>query len=189
MKPRALWTASLFLATVATSCSVGSAREFDVREDLTGLDLHYLSEHGEARSDQNDATIEGELSGWPLWFAPVVTVRYAGSNTLHHGDAEATEERAEATVSGYRHKHGAALGLGAVFYSDRVAFWDLDGDLERWEASRGVGWGLVFEHCESGGTIGRATRRSAKFLCGLLGYTGDERESTLHLLWLPIPIW
>ena len=30
---------------------------------------------------------------------------------------------------------------------------------------------------------------SVKFLCGLLGYTGDESQSTLHLLWLPLPIW
>ena len=189
MKSKTLAGAALALAAFATSCRVGSAREFDVRDDLTGLDLHYLADRGEARSEQNDATIEGEIAGWPFWFAPVVTVRYAGSATLHHGDVEVADERAEAAATGYRHRRGAALGLGGVYYSTRVGYWDVDGDLEQWASSRGVGWGLIYEQCESGGTIGRATRRSAKFLLGLLGYTGGEGESTLHLLWLPIPIW
>ena len=94
-----------------------------------------------------------------------------------------------ATVSGFEHRRGSALGLGLALYNNERGVWTPDGGLDRWNSSWGVGWGLVYSYESSGSRNGLSDRRSAKFLRGLLGYTGDEYQSTLHLLWLPIPIW
>ena len=65
----------------------------------------------------------------------------------------------------------------------------IDGELVQWCGSYGAGWGLIFDYEHGGDAPGVETRRSARFLRGLVGYTGDANQSTLHLLWLPIPIW
>ena len=177
------------------SCKIGDARELDTRRDLSGLELHYLREKAEGDSEENTRSIEGELAGWPFWFAPAVTLRYAGSKTLHLGDVqmpasgEGEEAAPTAAISGFEHRSGSALGLGTVLYQNRSGAWRPDGSLDRWTSDWGVGWGLVYSSETSGGSNGLSDRRRASFLCGLLGYTGDEQQSTFHVLWLPIPIW
>jgi len=189
---RVAWTVTLALSLTCTSCKVGSARELDVRRDLSGIDLQHLRDRASAESEKNSQSIEGELSGWPFWFAPAVTLRYAGSNSLHRGEAQmpASDDAAPtAKLSGFEHRSGSALGLGVALYNNEQGTWRPDGSLDRWTSSWGVGWGLLYCSETSGGSNGLSDRRSAKFLRGAVGYTRDEQQSTLHVLWLPIPIW
>lgn len=190
MTKRIIASLALGLACALPSCTLGDAvRELDTRKDLTGLDLHYLQEMAESESEENSESVEGRFAGFPFWFAPVVTLNAEASNTLHRGEARVEGDKALAPATAYEHLNISALGLGLAYYNRQQGTWDLEGELDRWESTWGVGWGLIFHSETSGDVGGLSNRRSAKFLCGLLGYTGDEQQSTLHLLWLPIPIW
>ena len=187
---RAAAALALACAFTLPACTVGSAREFDTQQHLSGLDLHHLQQQAEPLSAENTETIEGQISGLPFGFAPLATASFDTSISLHRGEVQLNEEeQALAPISGYEHRSGGAVALGAALYNQRLGRWDPDGALVRWQSSFGVGWGLVFSYERSGDSPGLANQRSTKFFRGLLGYTGDEHQSTLHLLWLPIPIW
>ena len=190
VKPRrSLKTLRCSLALILASCKVGDAREITTRQHLSGLDLHHLQQAAEATSSENTASIEGQLTGLPFGFAPLGLLRYDISNSLHRGEVAVSEETASAAISGYEHRSGGAVALGAAIYNIQEGTWDVDGALVQWRGSYGVGWGIVFDYEHSGESPGIESRRSARFLRGLLGFTRDESQSTLHLLWLPIPIW
>lgn len=185
----ALAALALACGLALPSCTVGSAREIDTQQHLSGLDLHHLQQQAQPLSAENTETIEGRVSGLPFGFAPLVTADFDTSSSLHRGEVTVNEEEAVAPISGFEHRSGGAVALGAALYHQRVGSWDPDGGLLRWQASFGIGWGLAFAYERAGDAPGVANRSSVKFLCGLLGYTGDESQSTLHLLWLPLPIW
>ncbi|HEB54125.1 MAG TPA: hypothetical protein ENI87_12805 [bacterium] len=179
-----------FCAALA-SCSIGSARKIDVRRDLSGIDLAYLESLGSPTHDENEQHLQGRLSGWPFWFLPA-TLRYRGTNALHQGDLAEPEGEGEGDgatpmgeLTGYEHTTGSAIGLGAVHFTNRSARWDQDGNLEEWEDGWGLGFGLLY-HSRHRYAAGSETY-SAKILGGLLGYTGNDEQGHLHLLWIPIP--
>ena len=174
---------------VTASCQVGDARDIDTRQHLSGLDLHYLQQAAKSTSTENAESIEGQMTGLPFGFAPLGLLRYDISNSLHRGEVTLEEETATAAISGYEHRSGGAVALGAAIYNIQEGTWGIDGELVQWCGSYGVGWGLIFDYEHGGDAPGVETRRSARFLRGLIGYTGDANQSTLHLLWLPIPIW
>ncbi|MCK5942420.1 MAG: hypothetical protein KAI24_10655 [Planctomycetes bacterium] len=178
---------ALLLCLLSTSCTIGKARDLDIKKDLTGLDLHYLNATAADVSQENSQSVDGQLSGWPFWFAPLGTVRFSGTNALHRGEVgEVENNRATAPISGFEHNRGSALGLGLLTYNLRKGEWTADGDLERWESTHGLGWGVVYSQKTWGDTTGRSGS-STKILFGLLGYSGDDKEGFLHLLWIPIP--
>lgn len=185
MKNRLLMASALALSLL-TSCKIGDARDFDIKRDLTGLDRHYLEQQAEAQSDENSQSLEGSLAGWPFWFAPAVTMRYGASNALHEGDVEVADNHATAPISGFEHRRGSALGLGLLTYNNRVGTWDLEGNLDRWESSHGLGWGLLYSQ-KTWGDAGGQTGSNTKILFGLLGASRVGKQGTLHFLWIPIP--
>ena len=186
---RSLKTLLMTCGLVMASCQIGEAREIDTRQHLSGLDLNYLQQAAKSTSTENTESIEGQLTGLPFGFAPLALLRYDASNSLHRGEVTLNEQTATAAISGYEHRSGGAIALGAAVYNNQEGTWGVDGELVQWRGSYGVGWGLVFDYEHGGEAPGVENRRSARFLRGLVGYTGDEHQSTLHLLWLPIPIW
>jgi len=186
MKKSLLTACAAALCLTLASCKIGDARTFDIKKDLTGLDLHYMQQEAEATSAENLQSIDGRLSGWPFWFAPVVTMRYGGSNALHSGEVEVEDKQAKAKISGFEHRSGTALGLGALTYNNRVGQWDADGDLERWESTHGLGWGILYSQKTWGDASGK-DGTSTKVLFGMFGYTGNGKDGFLHFLWIPFP--
>ena len=178
------------LLTALSGCSIGKVKPMPVQRDLTGFELLRLQKASSDKGTENQKSIDGQFTGFPLWFAPAVSFRARGSNALYHADYDSLDKSGNIPTSertGYEYSDMRALGLGIVGYQRDKTQWDTDGDLEYWERDAGWGAGLVY-HTHYHGRNENWSGMSVHILGGMFGYSEDNKRRYLKFLWIPIPM-
>ena len=190
MKPlRRLLLVALLL--LLDSCTVGSARSFDMRRDLTGLDLNYLRSRVGEQHFENEQTVDGQLTGFPFWFLPAVGLRIETANALHHGQAESQdpENTGTSSITGFEHSDLRTLGGGLLTHQHDYATWNSAGELQNWQRTNTIGAGILWSSSYAGEGAGdRWHSMNTHVLAGAFGYTEERGRGYLKLLWVPIPV-
>lgn len=183
-------TLAALLCSMMTSCVVGDARRLQTSDDLNRIDLDYLLASAKPTNFRAADEFEDAVVGLPLCFFPAVIGTFTTNRAIYGGEptTEAESGLRESRLSGFEHDRFRALGLGLIGYSNRTANWNTEGEIQSWSSQFGLGWGLLFQHRQSGRSDQAKERSSTKLLKGLVGYSEGADSDYLHLLWLPIPL-